>query len=343
MKKTVSVLLAICSLLIMCSITGCAAESKSVNTIEIILQINNPNMKVNGVEKPIDAEGSVPVIVNNRTLLPVRAVVEEMGGTVEWNGDTREVTLNYAADEIKLTIDSTNAQLNGVNNILDIAPSIINDRTMLPIRFIAESFKFNVDWEQSTQTVTITKVSEPLPIEEPVATVMPEETPEPTQTPKNDNPTSASAIIYFSATGTTKAFAEKIADVTGADIYEIKPSVPYTSEDLNYNSDCRANDEQNDDSARPEIEPITANLEAYDTIYLGYPIWWGTLPKVIYTFAESYDLSGKTIMPFCTSGSSGIGASVSNLKTLLPSSNVKNGLRGSSSTSNSQIEAWIAE
>lgn len=154
---------------------------------------------------------------------------------------------------------------------------------------------------------------------------------------------SVSAVIYFSATGTTKAFAEKIAEVTGADIYEITPAQPYTSADLNYNSDCRANSEQQDNSARPEIEPVTADLEAYETIYLGYPIWWGTLPKVIYTFAESYDLSGKTIMPFCTSGSSGISTSVSDLKTLLPSSNVKNGLRGSSSTPNSQIEAWIAE
>jgi formylglycine-generating enzyme required for sulfatase activity/flavodoxin len=138
----------------MTSLAACAAENEDLT---IVLQINNPTMTVNGVDKSIDDEGTTPVILNERTLLPVRAVVEEIGGTVGWNGDTKEVTLTYGADAITLTIDSTAAYLNGTLNTLDTAPTIINERTMLPIRFIAESFGFDVVWEQSEQLVTISK------------------------------------------------------------------------------------------------------------------------------------------------------------------------------------------
>ena len=135
-----------------------------------------------------------------------------------------------------------------------------------------------------------------------------------TSTPAKSSQTETSAdggknlVVYFSVTGNTKALAETIAETTGADIVEIVPETPYTSEDINYSNDsCRANREQNDDSARPAIANKIENINDYDTIYLGYPIWWGTMPKIINTFLESYDLSGKTIMPFCTSGGSGIG------------------------------------
>ena len=157
MKKTISFLLSVIMLLSL-TLTSCAAEETQVNnTTKIILQIGNPNMIVNGTEKPIDAEGTAPVIVNDRTLLPVRAVVEEMGGTVDWNGGTQTVTLNYGTDEINLVIDNTTAYLNGAAQTLDTAPTIINDRTMLPIRFIAESFMFEVDWDEATKTVAIEK------------------------------------------------------------------------------------------------------------------------------------------------------------------------------------------
>ena len=135
---------------------------------ELVLQINNPIMTVNGTEKEIDPGiGTSPVIVNERTLLPVRAVIEEVGGTVEWNAEAQEVTLVYGEDEIRLVIDSTTAYLNDEAQTLDTAPTIINDRTMLPIRFIAESFKFDVDWDGATQTVTITKEAEPEPTTAP--------------------------------------------------------------------------------------------------------------------------------------------------------------------------------
>ena len=167
-----------------------------------------------------------------------------------------------------------------------------------------------------------------------------------TRTPSAQTETSADGsknlVVYFSATGNTKTLAETIAETTGSDIVAIEPQEPYTSEDINYNNNnCRANKEQNDDSARPAIANKIENIDDYDTIYLGYPIWWGTMPKIINTFLESYDLSGKTIMPFCTSGGSSISSSVSAIKSTCQNADVKDGLRGSSSTTAEQIETWI--
>ena len=330
MKKIISLLLSLCMLLSL-TLTACAAEeTQTENNTTIILKIGSPTMTVNGNDMPIDEQGTVPVIVNDRTLLPVRAVVEQMGGTVDWNGETQEVTLTYGEAEIKLTIDSTEALLNGEKQALDVAPTVINDRTMLPIRFIAESFKFEVEWNEREQSVTITntKTAEENP------TKQPEETKE---------PTSKSLVVYFSATGNTKALAEKIAEESGSDVFEIVPEEPYTSADLNYNSDCRANDEQNDANARPAISSTLENLEDYDVIFIGYPIWWGTMPKIINTFLATYDLSDKTIMPFCTSGSSGISSSVSAIKNTCPNANVKTGFRGTSGTTSAQIQNWFNE
>ena len=125
--------------------------------ITITLKINDPQMTVNGKAQNIDDEGTVPVIVNERTLVPIRAIIEAMGGEVGWDGDTRSVTLKYNDNEIRLVIDSTMAYLNGKANELDTAPAIINERTMLPIRFVSESFGFDVDWKGETQTITITR------------------------------------------------------------------------------------------------------------------------------------------------------------------------------------------
>ena len=118
------------------------------------LQINNTTMTANGVEKEMDSE---PVIINNRTLLPIRAVIEEIGGTVDWNREKQEITLTYQGNTIHLIIGSTTAYLNNTATTLDTAPVIINGRTMLPIRFIAESFHFKVEWNNQTQTITITE------------------------------------------------------------------------------------------------------------------------------------------------------------------------------------------
>lgn len=111
-------------------------------------------------------------------------------------------------------------------------------------------------------------------------------------------------VAYFSATGNTRPVAETAAEATGGDLFEIVPAQPYTTADLNYNTDCRANAEQNDPDARPAIASTVENMEQYDAVLIGYPIWWGRAPKIIHTFLETYELSGKTIATFCTSGSS---------------------------------------
>lgn len=149
-------------------------------------------------------------------------------------------------------------------------------------------------------------------------------------------------VAYFSATGTTKEVAENIADITGGEIYEIVPAVPYTDDDLNYNNDdSRTSIEQNDSSARPEIADMLSDVEKYDIVYLGYPIWWGDAPRIICTFVEGCDLSGKTIIPFCTSGSSGIETSVSNLQQLTDGADWKTGKRFGSGSSREEVAEWI--
>lgn len=117
-------------------------------------------------------------------------------------------------------------------------------------------------------------------------------------------------VAYFSASGTTARLAKNIADTLGGDLFAIEPVEPYTAADLNWNnSRSRSSVEMNDPSARPEMAGRVADMAAYDTVILGFPIWWGVAPRIIETFLESYDFSGKTILPFCTSGGSGVGKS----------------------------------
>lgn len=151
-------------------------------------------------------------------------------------------------------------------------------------------------------------------------------------------------VVYFSCTGTTETLAKYAAEILGADIYEIVPSNPYTEEDLAYYTDCRADREQNDPSARPKISGSVTNMDGYDTIILGYPIWHGQAPKIVYTFLESYDFSEKTIAPFCTSHSSGIGSSADNLHTLCDNSVTwLEGQRFGGGTSESEIREWLGD
>ncbi len=150
-------------------------------------------------------------------------------------------------------------------------------------------------------------------------------------------------VVYFSATGTTKALAEYAADAMGADIYEIVPDEPYTEADLDYgDSKSRSSIEQNDETARPAISGSVENMEQYDTVFLAYPIWWGEAPRIVYTFMESYDFSGKTIAPFCTSGGSGIGSSAKNLHSLAASDTTwLDGERFGSGSSREDMVSWI--
>lgn len=148
-------------------------------------------------------------------------------------------------------------------------------------------------------------------------------------------------VVYFSATGTTKLLAEYTADILNADLYEIVPQIPYTDADLAYYTDGRADQEQNDPSARPAITGNVSDMDNYNTIILGYPIWHGQAPRIISTFLESYDFSGKTIVPFCTSHSSGIGSSDTNLHSLASNAKWEDGKRFSGNTDKETIAEWI--
>ncbi|MDE5763672.1 MAG: flavodoxin [Ruminococcus sp.] len=149
-------------------------------------------------------------------------------------------------------------------------------------------------------------------------------------------------LVYFSATGTTKGVAERIASVTNADLYEIIPAEPYSSDDLDWHdNNSRTSIEMNDSDARPAIASDTISLDSYSTIYIGYPIWWGDAPRIMSTFVERYDFSNKTVIPFCTSGGSGIGRSGDNLKDLANSGNWLSGDRLDAGISESEIQDWI--
>ena len=149
-------------------------------------------------------------------------------------------------------------------------------------------------------------------------------------------------VVYFSVTGNTRAVAETLADMRGAQLWEIVPEEPYTAEDIDYGSDgCRANAEQNDDAARPAIAGGVEALDGYDVIYVGFPIWWGNMPRILYTFFDACDLSGKTIAPFCTSGGSGISAAVEDIARLEPDATVTEGLRAGLGQAEESLGQWL--
>lgn len=149
-------------------------------------------------------------------------------------------------------------------------------------------------------------------------------------------------VVYFYATGNTKAVAETFAAAQDADLYEIVPEQPYTDEDLNYNdSSTRATVEQNDENARSAISGSVENIEDYDVIYVGFPIWWGDMPRILYTFLDSYDLSGKIIAPFATSDGSSISRAVQSIESLKPDVTVTEGLLTSGSSAESYLTEWL--
>ncbi len=149
-------------------------------------------------------------------------------------------------------------------------------------------------------------------------------------------------VVYFSATGTTKGVAEKIAGITGADLYEIVPAEPYSEADLNWNDrKSRSTKEQNDKDARSAIGSGRVDLSGYDRVYLGFPIWWGEEPRILDTFVESYDFTGITLIPFCTSASSGIGRSGPNMEALTGTGTWLEGKRFSGNVSEADLRSWI--
>ncbi|MBQ6427991.1 MAG: flavodoxin, partial [Oscillospiraceae bacterium] len=148
-------------------------------------------------------------------------------------------------------------------------------------------------------------------------------------------------VVYFSATGTTRGVAERIAALTGGDLAEIVPAQPYTAEDLNYNDrSTRATVEQNTPDARPELAD-EISLDGYTTVYLGYPIWWGQAPRILSTFVESHDFTGITVIPFCTSGGSGAGRTGETLGEQAGTGTFLSSTRLEAGISDTELQTWI--
>ena len=148
-------------------------------------------------------------------------------------------------------------------------------------------------------------------------------------------------VAFFSASGVTKNVAAKLASAVGADIFEIVPERSYTKDDLNWlNKRSRTTLEMNDRSCRPAIAYRFDAMERYDTVFVGFPVWWYREPSIIDTFMESYDFSGITVIPFCTSGSSGIGDSGRNMGELAKGAAVKEGKRLSARVKEADIKSW---
>ena len=151
-------------------------------------------------------------------------------------------------------------------------------------------------------------------------------------------------VAYFSATGTTEKVAQKLQKATGADLFKIIPQQPYSADDLNWqNPKSRSSVEMQDKSSRPAISSKVNNMQDYDVIFVGFPVWWYKEPSIIDTFMESYDFSGKTVIPFATSGGSPIGNSDKNMQTLVPKAKVFEGKCFSVMTTEDELQNWAKE
>ena len=152
---------------------------------------------------------------------------------------------------------------------------------------------------------------------------------------------SSKLVAYFSASGVTGSVAQKLAQATGADLYEIRPSVPYTSADLNWNNaGSRSSVEMKDKSSRPALADKNAKLDGHDVIFLGFPIWWYVAPTIINTFLEAYDFTGKTVILFATSGGSGFGQAVAGLQPSAPGAVIREGRVFSRRVSVDELKKW---
>ena len=155
---------------------------------------------------------------------------------------------------------------------------------------------------------------------------------------------SKALVAYFSASGVTKGVAERLAKGIGADLFEIEPAVPYTGADLNWTDKrSRSTIEMNDRSCRPAIASKVADMAQYDAVFVGFPVWWYREPSIIDTFMEQYDFSGKTVIPFATSGGSQLGDSTRNMQALASGSKVVEGKRFAARASEKELADWASK
>lgn len=177
-------------------------------------------------------------------------------------------------------------------------------------------------------------------------TSSPESTPAETESGSSseETQTGKTLVVYFSATGNTEQAATYIADITGGDLFELEPADPYTDEDLNYNNeDSRVSQEHEDESLRNVelVADTVENWDSYDTVFIGYPIWWGIAAWPVDTFVEANDFTGKTVIPFATSASSGLGESGQLLAELAGTGDWQEGMRFRSSVSEGDVQEWL--
>ena len=312
MKKVFSLLLILTVVLVLESIR--LADTTEVEVIlnrEIKVTYNEAIQEfqnVNGVKVyPLSYEGT--------TYLPIRSISSLFQSKIKWDGNTNSIYLgegdldttssktvssfnrgNNETIKVLLNRDIKIYYHNKVQTFTDVTGKVVyplsyNGTTYLPVRAVSNLFGLKIDWDGVNNTVKIQKEKE------------------------QEQNESKTAVVYFSATGTTKQVAEYIKDETKADIFEIVPKEKYTLEDLDWNNNkSRTTKEQNDKNVRPEIEN-NIDVSNYDVIFIGYPIWWGDCPRIIQSLIETGKLNGKTVIPFCTSGSSSISGSENTLKT----------------------------
>lgn len=230
-------------------------------------------------------------------------------------------------------------------------------QTKAPDDVILTSAEEMVDEKEAEVPDSVSEVSEAseeTPLEEsteaPAETAAEEEPETPAEAATEDDSeeaaaetTSKSLVVYFSWSGNTENVAKSIQAQTNSDLFEIVPKTPYSDD---YNTVVDLAQEEQKNNARPEIADVIENIEQYDVIYVGFPNWWGDMPMILYTFFDTYDLSGKTIAPFCTSGGSGLSNTVNEMKELEPNATVTNGLHIGSEASSSPDDAiiqWLNE
>ncbi len=284
-------------------VTGCSAN-------EMGNAISDQSLStglINNSSGETQTESQNPVISNSETTaeIPSNAPIQSS----EKTDSTSEVvqSTNNSSEQSTAFMPSSSS-IPQSSSTQTNTPSSSSSSSVLPTQSVPEN-------------VTTESISEPEPTEE-------------------DN--MKTLVVFFSCTNTTKTLAEYAADILGADIYEIVPAEPYTEVDLAYYTNGRADREQNDPSVRPVISGGVDNMSDYDTIILGYPIWHGQAPRIISTFLESYDFSGKTIIPFCTSHSSGIGSSADNLHSLC-SADWEEGRRFGGGATRDDIKEWLRQ
>lgn len=215
-------------------------------------------------------------------------------------------------------------------------------QTKAPDDVILTSAEEMVDEKEAEVPDSVSEASEETPLEE--------STEAPAETATEDDSeeaaaetTSKSLVVYFSWSGNTENVAKSIQTQTNSDLFEIVPKTPYSDD---YNTVVDLAQEEQKNNARPEIADVIENIDQYDVIYVGFPNWWGDMPMILYTFFDTYDLSGKTIAPFCTSGGSGLSNTVNEMKELEPNATVTNGLHIGSAASSSPDDAvsqWLNE